>query len=66
MNKFKLGEVVKITSDLDMTATGGPFIPRGTRALIMRRRRDGQSCWVNVYGYGQRELPVSDLKSGNA
>lgn len=66
MNKFKLNEVVRITHNIDMTDTGGPYIPLGTRARILRRRKSGQSVWVDVYGYGQRELLITDIRSGNS
>lgn len=46
---MKKGTIVRTARDLDMRDTGGPLIPRGTRALVLRTQRGGL-VWVDFGG----------------
>ena len=54
--KFNLNQKVFLNTKHDFTGTGGPLIPRGSICEVLRRRKSGVSCWVNVLHYGQREI----------
>lgn len=51
-----------IARNLDMRSTGGPLILKGTPATIIKRRKTGE-IWVNIHGFGHRNLMPSDLTS---
>lgn len=57
--------VTTTKNDLDLRATGGPFIPKGTKALVLRERRERQHgrkvVWVDLVGFGPRNLYADEL-----
>ncbi len=40
---------------LDMTNTGGPYIPQGTKGRVLIKRRDGR-IFVDIEGFGKSQL----------
>lgn len=46
---MKKGNIVRTARELDLRDTGGPLIPKGTRALVLRTQRDGL-VWVDFGG----------------
>ncbi len=57
MTKFKNGQEVFMAHDLDLRRTGGPLIPKNTKVTILKHRKGTPvAYWVEVHGFGQREL----------
>jgi hypothetical protein len=51
---FAIGQSVQTKFELDYRRTGGPLIPKGTTAKVLKRCRDG-SMWVEFEGgFGRR------------
>jgi hypothetical protein len=60
------GKLVETTIDIDCRSTGGPRIPKGSRAIVKVVRRTGE-LWVeflptaNGDHFGHRHLALSEV-----
>jgi len=52
--KFKKNQQVQFEFNMNYRDTGGPFIPMGTKATVLKRCRGTSLVWVNVEGFGTR------------
>ena len=59
---FAIGQTVQTKFELDYRRTGGPLIPKGTQAKVLKRCRDG-SMWVEFEGgFGRRNEGACDFE----
>ncbi len=52
--KFKKNQQVKFEFNMNYQDTGGPFIPLGTRATVLKRCRGTSLVWVKTADFGIR------------
>lgn len=64
--QWKRGEVGWLAYDLDLSKAGDPIIQGGTQFVVEKVRRNGD-LWVNIDGFGHRNLKADDVTpySGN-
>lgn len=61
---FKKNDTVKTAVAIDMRGTGGPLIPKGTKATVLKSCRipaEAKEVWVDVVGSGKRRMYSSVL-----
>ena len=59
--KFKKNQEVKYDFNMDYRDTGGPFIRKGTKAMVLKRCRGTNSVWVQSENFGIRRESATYL-----
>lgn len=64
-NKFKKGQTVRTVKDMNLTKTGGPFIPKGSVGEVLMVHRDGRIGVDLPLAGGKRHLYPEDIEEIN-
>lgn len=59
--KFKKNQKVKFIYNIDFTDTGGPYIPRGSIAIVIKRIRNENAVWLKSDDFGIHKMNDSYL-----
>jgi hypothetical protein len=52
---IRKGTLVETNRDIDCRSTGGPLIPKGSRAIVKIVRKTGE-LWVEFHDFGHRHV----------